>query len=114
VAAQLEEVTIEEAATRPPMFMGLPRKLSSLLLCIGSVLFVVTASWTWEVIEIGGIAIIWFSIKPLVATDYHGFDIFLVWLRLDAMSLDRREWRGTRATPFPLRVAGPYGMTVDV
>lgn len=108
----MEAVFIEEAATRPPMFLGLPRKLSSLLLALGSLLFVLTAAWKWQAIEIGGIAIVWFSIKPLVAIDYHGFDILLVWLRLDAACLDRREWGGTRVAPFPLRVRsyGAFGV----
>lgn len=95
------------------MFMGLPRKLSSLLLALGALMFVVTDAWRWQAIEIGGIAIIWISIKPLVATDYHGFDIFLTWLRLDATCLDRREWGGTRVSPFPLRTR-PYGMSSRV
>jgi type IV secretory pathway VirB3-like protein len=99
----LETVLIEEGATRPPMFWGLPRKLSALLLALGALLFVLISSTIWEAIALGSIGIVWFTVKPLVAMDYHGFDNFCVWARLDAPCLDRREWGGTRFASFPLR-----------
>jgi type IV secretory pathway VirB3-like protein len=109
----MEQVRIEEAATRPPMapWIGLPLKLAGALICLGAVFFVLIDTLKWQAITVGSIAIIAGAIRPLVARDYHGFDIFLIWLRNDATSLDRDKWGGTQRTPMPLRI-GHYGMTI--
>ncbi len=111
--ADPEEVVIEEAATRPPMMpvVRLPLTLGAALLAAGAILFVLISSTKGEIIVVAVDAMICFSIRPLVAVDYHGFDIFIVWLRLDFCCFDTRVWGGTRVAPFPLRVAGFRGMS---
>ena len=113
-AEDLVVMEIEGAATRPPMFLGLPRKLSSLLLCVGCVLFVIISSTFWEAFEIGTIALLWFAIRPLIAMDYHGFDNFLVHAFIDWPRLDSHEWGGTRFSPLPVQPTRLYGMLSDV
>lgn len=109
----LEEVTIEEAATRPPMLplFRLPLKIGMLVLGSGAVLFVLVSSTMGQVIVVGTTLMVCAALRPFVAVDYNGFDIFIVWLRLDLTCLDTRVWGGTRAAPFPLRVSGYYGMS---
>ena len=100
----LDEVAIAESATRPVMWLGLPRTLSSMLMLVGALMFVLTSSTWWEIGELLGVAMVWFAIKPLVANDYHGFDIFFfAWTQLDLLCLDRRQWGGTPYTPYHLR-----------
>ena len=103
--------SIEGAATRPPMFLGLPRKLSSILLCLAGMFWILISGVEDLVIAEIGLAMVFFSIKPLVARDYWGFDIVLVALGLNLRCLDVRTWGGARAAPFPVRRASPpYGM----
>lgn len=106
------EEEIEAAATRPPMLLGLPRKLSSLLLCIATLCWILIAGWIHLAVSWVAIGIIWAGIKPLVAMDYWGFDILLTWLRTSARAMDVREWGGVRAASFPLRLRS-YGMVPD-
>lgn len=112
-AVALEEVAIEEAATRPPMMpiIGLPLKLGVLLLAIGAILFVLVGTTFSEIIVVGTDLMICAALRPLVALDLNGFDIWLAWLRLDLTCADARAWGGSSPTPFPLRVAGYYGMS---
>ena len=112
---QLVTVEIEEAATRPPMFMGLiPAKIAGLLFLIGTLALILTDPYRWEAAELVAIAMIFFGIKPLVARDYHGFDNFTVWVRLDFLCLDTHHWGGTRLSTFPKWPERQYGMASDV
>ena len=110
-AVALEEVTIEEAATRPPMMpiVRLPLTMGLFLVGIGAILLVLFTSITAEAIVVGTDVMICLALRPLVATDYNGFDIWLNWLRTDLCCFDTRAWGGASVAPFPLRVSSYYG-----
>ena len=108
----LDEVAIEAAATRPPMFLGtgLPLKLASGLLGIGSLAIVFTESLLWQAGEVAGVLMIAGAVKTLVSRDLHGFDIWLVHAITDGKALDRLEWGGARAASLPVRPRALYGV----
>ena len=99
-------------ATRPPMTLGLPHTLSVSLIAAGLLFFLVynTGSQVNDLIAdavvAGALGMVWTSAKVLLRTDYHGWDNFIAWCRLDARCLDTREWDGARLASFPLR--SPY------
>lgn len=100
---ELDEEDIEGGATRPPMWLGLPRKLSALLGGIGAESLIIFSDLTWQAGSVAAIAMVWGAARLLVSRDYHGFDNFLAWLSLDARCLEVREWGGARLSSFPLR-----------
>jgi type IV secretory pathway VirB3-like protein len=110
---ELERESIEAATTRPPMFLGLPRKLSSLLLALASICWILIDGWQQLIVAEIAILMLAGGLKPLVARDYWGFDIFLSWLFFTARCLDVRAWAGARLASFPLRSSRPYGMFAD-
>lgn len=97
------------AATRPPMTFGLPHTLCASLLAAG--MFFISLYDTGHVygdlvgdaIFIGLIAMVWSVAKVLLRSDYHGWDIFVAWIRLDARFLDTAENGGARLAALPLR-----------
>lgn len=111
--APLDEAVIEAAATRPPMFLGLPLRLSSLLVCIGALLLILTDSLKWQFCIAVGMGMVWGAAKALVARDLHGFDVWLVHAVTDGLALDRPEWGGARPSALPLRPGAPYGVFAD-
>ena len=105
--ADLDEEPFDMAATRPPMTMGLPHTLSVTLLFVG-VLFVMlygtgdlTQDLTGDAIAIGVIGMVWSAAKLMLRDDYHGWDNFVAWLRLDARCLDTKQWGGAHLSSFP-------------
>lgn len=113
MAVEEEGVVIEEAATRPPMmpFCGLPLKLGLLLFAIGAILVVLISSWKGEAIVVGTDLIIIAALRPLVARDLNGFDIWLAWLRLDVACFDTKAWGGASVSPNPIRETEFFGMS---
>lgn len=100
------------AATRPPMTLGLPHTLSVSLLTAG-LLFILVYDTGNEIgdlmadaLAVGAIGTVWSAAKVMLRTDYHGWDNFVAWVRLDARCLDTAEWGGARLASFPLR--SPY------
>lgn len=97
------------AATRPPLTFGLPHTLTAILLLAGVLgLFVVDtgdfkADTIFDVVWVGFIGMIWSAAKIMLRQDYHGWDIFLSWLRLDARLFDTSEWGGSHLASLPLR-----------
>ena len=59
-----------------------------------------------DAVVAGALGMVWTGAKVLLRTDYHGWDNFIAWCRLDARCLDTREWDGARLASFPLR--SPY------
>lgn len=105
--ADLDEESFDMAATRPPMTMGLPHTLSVTLLFVG-VLFVMlygtgdlTQDLTGDAIAIGVIGMVWSAARLMLRDDYHGWDNFVAWLRLDARCLDTKQWGGAHLSSFP-------------
>ena len=107
----LDEVEFDMAATRPPLTFGLPHTLSiSLIAC--SLLFFLLYNTGNQVndavadaLAVGLIGTVWSTAKVLLRTDYHGWDNFVAWVRLDARCLDTAEWGGARLASLPLRSA---------
>jgi type IV secretory pathway VirB3-like protein len=60
----------------------------------------------FDVVWVGAIAMIWSAAKIMLRADYHGWDVFLSWVRLDARFLDTREWGGAHLSSLPL--SSPY------
>jgi type IV secretory pathway VirB3-like protein len=105
----LDEEEFDMAAMRPAMLLGLPYNLSACLLFVG-VMFVLVwhmgseiTDMIADVIALSGIAMLWSAAKIMLRIDYHGWDNFLAWMRLDCWCLDTREWGGARVASFPLR-----------
>lgn len=111
--APLDEAVIEAAATRPPMFLGLPLRLSSVLVCVGALLLILTDSFKWQFGIAVGMGMVWGAAKALVARDLHGFDVWLVHAVTDGLALDRPEWGGARPASLSLRPGAPYGVFAD-
>jgi type IV secretory pathway VirB3-like protein len=105
----LEEEDFDLAATRPPMTLGLPHTLSVTLLTAGMLFLCLfdTGDMVNDLIAdavfCGALAMVWSTAKILLRTDYHGWDIFLAWCRLDARLLDTKDWGGAHISSFPLR-----------
>ena len=55
------------------------------------------------VFSVGLIGMVWSAAKVLLRNDYHGWDNFVAWVRLDARCLDTAEWGGARLASLPLR-----------
>ena len=105
----LEEEDFDLAATRPPLTLGLPHKLSVSLLTGGLLILMAYDTGDFvndtivDAVMIGAIAMIWSAAKILLRSDYHGWDIFLAWCRLDGRLLDSNEWGGAHISSFPLQ-----------
>ena len=105
----LESEAFDMAATRPPLTLGLPHTLSVSLIAAGLLFLMLYDTGDFindliaDAIFIGGIAMLWSAAKIMLRTDYHGWDIFVAWLRLDARLLDSRDWGGAHLSSFPLR-----------
>ena len=108
----LDEEEFDMAATRPPMTLGLPHTLSVSLIAAGLLFFLLYDTGNQindlvaDAIVVGAITMVWSAAKVMLRTDYHGWDNFIAWLRLDVRCLDTREWGGARLASFPLR--SPY------
>lgn len=105
----LEEEEFDMAATRPPMTLGLPHTLSVSLIAAALMFFLLYNTGNQvndavaDVLAVGLIGMVWSAAKVLLRTDYHGWDNFIAWLRLDARCLDTAEWGGARLASLPLR-----------
>jgi type IV secretory pathway VirB3-like protein len=112
----LDEEAFDMAATRPPLTFGLPYKLCAILILVGIVgLFVLenddlVTSLIMDAVWVGAIAMIWTAAKIMLRTDYHGWDIFVSWLTLDARFFDTKEWGGSHLSSFPQRSIYRCGM----
>lgn len=104
----LDEEEFDMAATRPPLTLGLPHTLSVALLAAGLLCLMlydtgdITNDLIFDAVIIGGIAMVWSAAKIMLRNDYHGWDIFCSWLRLDARCLDTREWGGAHLSSLPI------------
>ena len=112
---QDEELDVEQfdmAGTRPAMLFGLPLTLSVSLLAVSMMFLFFYDVKDWmlnlmgDIIFIGCIAMIWATARIMLRSDYHGWDNFLAYLRLDFRCLDTKEWGGARIASLPLR--SPY------
>jgi len=107
----LEEEEFDMAATRPPMTLGLPHTLSISLITTALMFFLLYSTGNQvndavaDVLAVGLIGMVWSAAKILLRTDYHGWDNFIAWVRLDGLCLDTAEWGGARLASFPLRSA---------
>jgi type IV secretory pathway VirB3-like protein len=114
----LDDTLIEATFTRPPMFFGLPRKLSSVLLCVGSMGMIEIDGIINTIVFEACVGVAWGACLPLVARDYWGFDIWLNALNLNFAALDVRQWGGVHLSSAPLQVHYfgmlPESETVDV
>ena len=105
----LEEEEFDMAATRPPMTLGLPHTLSISLITAALMFFLLYNTGNQlndavaDLLAVGLIGMIWSAAKILLRTDYHGWDNFIAWVRLDARCLDTAEWGGARLASLPLR-----------
>ena len=105
----LEAEEFDMAATRPPLTLGLPHTLSISLIAAALMFFLVYSTGNQvndavaDALAVGLVAMIWSAAKILLRTDYHGWDNFIAWVRLDARCLDTAEWGGARLASFPLR-----------
>lgn len=108
----LEEEAFDVAATRPPMMLGLPHTLAASLLFAGTLFVIgygtgdVLNDLVADAVAVGALAMVWSAAKVLLRTDYHGWDNFIHWCRLDMWCLDTAEWGGARLASLPLR--SPY------
>ena len=90
------------AATRPPMTLGLPHTLSISLIAAALMFFLLYSTGNQvndavaDVLAVGLIGMVWSAAKILLRTDYHGWDNFIAWVRLDGRCLDTAEWGGAR------------------
>lgn len=97
------------AATRPPLTLGVPHTMFAWLLLGGviPVMIVDTGDAVndliFDAIWAGTVLMIWSMAKIMLRADYHGWDIFISWLRLNARCLDTREWGGAHLSSLPLR-----------
>ena len=105
----LEEEEFDMAATRPPMTLGLPHTLSISLITTGLMFFLLYSTGNQvndivaDVVAVGLIGMVWSAAKVMLRTDYHGWDNFVAWVRLDFRCLDTAEWGGARLASLPLR-----------
>lgn len=107
-----EELEVEDfdvAASYPPMLFGLPHKLTITLLAAATfpIFFYQPASWIkglmGDAIILGLTVAVWTSAKIMLRDDYHGWDNFVAYLRLDCLCLDTKEWSGARLASLPIR-----------
>ena len=105
----LEEESFDMAATRPALLFGLPHSLSCSILALGLlvVMFYDTNNQVNDLIVdaviVGALGMLWSTARIMLRSDYHGWDNFLAYLRLDFRCLDTKEWGGARVASMPLR-----------
>ena len=105
----LEEEEFDMAATRPPLTLGLPHTLSISLIAATLMFFLLYSTGNQvndaiaDIVVVALVAMVWSAAKILLRTDYHGWDNFVAWVRLDGRCLDTAEWGGARLASFPLR-----------
>ena len=108
----LEEEEFDMAATRPPVTLGLPHTLSMTLLAAGILFFLAYSTGNQvndliaDAVALGVLGMLWSMAKVMLRTDFHGWDNFVAWIRLDARCLDTADWGGARLASLPLR--SPY------
>jgi len=104
----LDEEAFDLAATRPPLTLGLPHTLAVTLIAAGMLGLMaydtsdLVNDLIFDAVLIGGIAMVWSAAKITLRSDYHGWDIFVAWVFLDARCLDTKEWGGAHISSFPL------------
>ena len=107
----LEEEEFDMAATRPPITLGLPHTLSMTLLAAGILFFLAYNTGNQvndlvaDAVALGVLGMVWSAAKVMLRTDFHGWDNFVAWVRLDARCLDTADWGGARLASMPLRSA---------
>ena len=105
----LEEEEFDMAATRPPVTLGLPHTLSMTLLAAGILFFLAYSTGNQvndlvaDAVALGVLGMLWSMAKVMLRTDFHGWDNFVAWVRLDARCLDTADWGGARLASLPLR-----------
>jgi len=105
----LDEEDFDMSATRPPLTFGLPHTLTCTLLAAGMFGLALydtvnlANDLVYDGILLGGIGIFWSTAKIMLRSDYHGWDIFIAWLKLDFFCLDTKDWGGTHLSSFPLQ-----------
>ena len=105
----LDEEAFDMAGTRPPMLFGLPHTLAVSLMAAGMLFVILYDTHSTlrdliaDAIALGTLGMVWSTAKLLLRSDYHGWDNFLSWCRLDLRCLDTREWGGSRVASLPLR-----------
>lgn len=106
----LDEVDFDLAATRPALLLGLPYTLAASLLLVGMYFVMFWGDghdWVKDLREqaigLAALGAVWSAAKIMLRQDYHGWDIFVAWLMLDARCLDTAEWGGAHLSSFPLR-----------
>jgi type IV secretory pathway VirB3-like protein len=110
---KLMTASCETVVTRPPMFLGLPRKLSALLIMLGVMAVGFVDDWTMAVAGVFVTAMVWAAVREEVAKDYWGFDNFLAWVTTDLRFLDsggKDGWGGAKLCALPLSTKAPMGV----
>lgn len=108
----MEPEDFDMAASRPAMLFGLPHSLTVTLLAASALFLFFYQPQSWikglmgDAIFLGLTGAVWSSAKVMLRNDYHGWDNFIAYLRLDFRCLDTKEWGGARIASFPLR--SPY------
>lgn len=106
---ELEAEDFDVAASYPAMLFGLPYTLTVFLLflCMMGIFFYQPASWikglAGDAIIIALTVAVWTSAKVMLKDDYHGWDNWLAYVRLDCLCLDTKEWGGAHLASLPVR-----------
>jgi type IV secretory pathway VirB3-like protein len=104
----LDEEDFDMAATRPPLTLGLPHTLAVTLLGAGMLGLMaydtgdLVGDLIFDGVLLGAIGMFWSAAKIMLRSDYHGWDIFVAWIKLDARCLDTKEWGGAHLSSLPL------------
>lgn len=103
-----EENILYIAATRPALFLGVPLVMAGFLLMLAGFVIVLLHNPLYELV----MAPLWFGARFVVARDYNGMNVALLWLRTAARSVDGSLWGGASVSPNPVKVsAHGRGMT---
>lgn len=111
-ASGLMMARCETSVTRPAMFLGLPRKLSSLLILLALLGITAVDDWTMYVAVAVIVGMVWAAVREQVSNDWWGFDNWCASVTVDTRSLDSGGsdgWGGAKLCALPLN-AIPLGI----
>jgi type IV secretion system protein VirB3 len=99
-AENLEESILYLAATRPALFAGVPLPIAGGILMAAGLVIVLFQNPFYEVLMIP----VWMGTRFLVARDYNGANVLLLWLRTAGQGVNGHTWGGSTVSPNPIRV----------
>lgn len=97
----LEHSTLYLAATRPALFVGVPLPVAGFFMMVAGFVIVLLQNPFYEVLLMP----FWIAARVLVARDYNGANVVLLWLQTAGRAVDSGHWGGSTISPNPIKIS---------